>query len=84
MGDNWYAVEQWAHDRITEARAAARSRTLLRELTPPHRGPYALGIGLLRLGGWVLTRHGELPIELSHALANVRAAANRGRSANTR
>jgi hypothetical protein len=81
MGENWYAVEQEAHDRITEARAAARSRTLIRELTPQHRGPYALGIGLIRLGSWLLSRHRELPTELSRALANMREATNRGRPA---
>jgi hypothetical protein len=73
MEANWYAVQQHAHDRITEARAVARAHALMRELAPPHRGRYAVGIALIRLGGWLLTSGAALPIELSRALANLRA-----------
>ncbi len=73
MDDNWYALQQHAHDRLTEARAAARSRTLIQTLAPPHRGWYAFGIGLIRLGSWVLARATEPPPELSRTLATLRA-----------
>ena len=77
MEENWYAVQQHAHDRITEARAAARVHALMRELAPPHRGRYAVGIALIRLGGWLLASRAALPIELSHALATLRARTER-------
>jgi hypothetical protein len=77
MEENWYAVEQHAHDRLTEARAAARSRTLLRELTPPHRGRYAVGLGLIRVGTWVLASGMRLPTEVARTLAALRAATDR-------
>ena len=77
MEENWYAVQQQAHDRITEAHAIARSQALLRELAPPHRGRYAIGVALIRLGGWVLAGGVKLPIELSRALATLRAVTDR-------
>lgn len=55
MEENWYAVQQQAHDRITEARSVARGQALLREVAPHHRGRYVIGIALIRLGGWLLT-----------------------------
>ena len=73
MEENWYAVQQLAHDRITDARAAARAHALMRALAPPHRGRYAVGIALIRLGGWLLASGAALPIELSRALATLRA-----------
>jgi hypothetical protein len=76
MEDNWYAVRQQAHDRINEARAVARGQALLRELAP-HRGRYAVGIALIRLGSWVLARGVKLPIEFSRALATLRAGTDR-------
>jgi hypothetical protein len=77
MVENWYAVQQLAHDRLTEARAVARSHTLMRELAPPHRGRYAVGMALIRLGGWLLASGAALPIELSRALAALRAGTDR-------
>jgi hypothetical protein len=77
MEENWYAVQQQAHDRITEARAAARSHALLRDLAPPHGGRYEVGIALIRLGGWLLATGVKLPNELSRALATLRAATDR-------
>lgn len=74
MDDNWYALQQHMHDRITEARAAARARSLVAALAPPHRGWYVLGIGLIRLGSWVLGRATEPPMELTRTLATLRAA----------
>lgn len=77
MEENWYALQQHAHDRIAEARAAARSRALVRELAPPHRGRYAVGLGLIRLGTWILARGMRLPAEVVRALAALRAATDR-------
>jgi hypothetical protein len=56
MSDNWYAAEQEVRDRISEAREAARIRTLTRELAPTARRPYAVGITIIRLASWVLAR----------------------------
>ena len=77
MEENWYAVQQHAHDRITEARALARAQALMRERARPHRGRYAVGIGLIRLGSWILAKGVTVPIELSRALATLRAASAR-------
>ena len=77
MEENWYAVQQHAHDRIAEARAAARSRALAREATPPHRARYALGVALIRLGSWVLASGMRLPSEVAHTLAALRTATDR-------
>ena len=49
----------------------------MRELAPPHRGRYAVGIALIRLGGWLLASGAALPIELSRALATFRAGTDR-------
>jgi len=78
MEENWYAVQQQAHDRITEARAGAHAHALMRELAPPYRGRYAVGIALIRLGGWLLASGAAaLPIELSRALAILGAGTDR-------
>lgn len=77
MEENWYAVQQHARDRITEARAVARSQALIRDLAPPHRGRYAVGMALIRLGGRLLASGAALPIELSRALATFRAGTDR-------
>ena len=75
--EDWYVYEQQARDRLTEARAVARVHTLMRELAPPHRGRYAVGIALIRLGGWLLASGAALPIEFSRALAILRVGADR-------
>jgi hypothetical protein len=77
MDESWYIVEQQIRDRLNEARAASRARTLRRQVAAPRRGRYAVGITLIRLGGWVLARGVKLPIELSRALAALRAATDR-------
>lgn len=77
MEENWYAVQQHAHDRITEAREAARVHALMRALTPSHRARYAVGIALIRLGGWLVANGTALPIELSRAVATLRSATER-------
>lgn len=77
MEENWYAVQQHAHDRITEARAAARSMTLARRLAPPHRARYALGVALIRLGSWVLASGMRVPSEVARTLAALRTATDR-------
>jgi hypothetical protein len=77
MEENWYAVQQHAHDRIAEARAAARSRALARQFARPNRGRYAVGVGLIRLGSWVLLSGMRLPTEVARTLAALRAATDR-------
>ena len=74
MEENWYAVEQQVRDRLTEARAAARIRTLTQKFAPTARRPNSVGITIIRLVSRVLARATQLPLELSRALANVRAA----------
>ena len=79
MDENWYAVEQEIHDRLTEARAAARIRTLTRGLAPAARRPRFVGTAVIRrLGSWVWARAMELPPAHSRGVANVRAATKRG------
>lgn len=56
MDENWYAAEQEVRDRITEARAAARIRTLTRGLRPEVRPQHFVRTAVIRLVGWVLTR----------------------------
>ncbi len=77
MEENWYALEQHAHDRITEARAIARSQALIQEFAPPQRHPYSLRIGFIHRAGGVLARAVAWRIELSRILANLRAATKR-------
>jgi len=77
MEENWYAVEQQIRDRLTDARAAARIRTLTQKLAPTARRQYSVGITIVRLANWVLARAMQLPLELSRALANVQAATKR-------
>lgn len=74
MEEDWYTVEQQIRDRLTEARAAARIRGLTQGLAPAARRPHSVGITIIRLANWVLARAMQLPLELSRALANVRAA----------
>ena len=81
MEENWYAVEQQVRDRLSEARAAARIRALTQKLAPTARRPNSVGITIIRLANWVLARAMQLPLELSRALANVRAASKRCESA---
>ena len=77
MEENWYAVQQHAHDRIAEARGAARSQALARQSARPSRGRYAVGVGLIRLGSWVLRSGMRLPTEVARTLAALRAATDR-------
>ncbi len=81
MEEDWYTVEQQIRDRISEARAAARVRTLTQKRAPTARRPNSVGITIIRLANWVLARAMPLPLELSRALANVRAATTRCESA---
>ncbi len=74
MDENWYALQLHIQDRVTEAREAARTRSLIAALARPHRGWYVLGMGLIRLGSWVLARATEPPQELARPLATLRAA----------
>ena len=80
MDENWYAAEQEVRDRLTEARAAARIRTLTQRLAPAARRPHAVRVAFTRLTSWVWARTIGLPTALSHALANVRTATKRCQS----
>ena len=82
MEENWYAVEQQVRDRLSEARAAARIRTLTRGLAPVARRPHAIRVAFTHLASWVWARTIELPAALSHALANARTATKRCQSTN--
>lgn len=77
MDESWYIIEQQMRDRLSEARAAARTRSLVRAAAPPHRTRYAVGITLIRLGSWVLTHGIRLPAEVARPLAAFRAATDR-------
>jgi hypothetical protein len=76
MDENWYAAEQEIRDRLTEARAAARIRTLTRGLHPTAQRPHSAVI--IRLARRVWARAMELAPAHSHGIANVRAATKRG------
>ena len=76
MDENWYAVEQEIHDRLTEARAAARVRTLTRGLQPT--APRPSWAAVIRHARWVWARAMELPPTHSRGVATTRAATKRG------
>ena len=78
MDENWYAAEQEIRDRLTEARAAARLRTLTRGLRLEVRRPHFVRVAVIRLVSWVLTRAVELSSAPSRRVANPRAATKRG------
>ena len=82
MEENWYAIEQQIRDRLTEARAAARTWSLIHGLAPSARRPYSITVTFIPLASWVLARALGLPLKLSRALASVRAATKRYRSTN--
>jgi hypothetical protein len=81
MEENWYAVEQQIRDRLNEARAAARTRTLIQKRAPTARRPNSVGITIIRLANRILACAGRLPLELSRVLASARAATKRRDSA---
>jgi hypothetical protein len=49
MEEDWYTVEQQIRDRLTEARAAARIRTVTQKLAPTTRRPNVVGITIIRV-----------------------------------
>ena len=65
MDENWYAAEQEVRDRLTEARAAARIRTLTRSLDPSARQLHFVWAAVRRLVGWTRDRPTELPPDMS-------------------
>lgn len=77
MEDNWYAIQQQIHDRINEARAIARAEAVKRAVAPSHRGRHAIGMALIRLGGWVLASGAQVPLDFARALATLRTVADR-------
>jgi hypothetical protein len=78
MDENWYAAEQEVRDRLTEARAAARIRTLTRGLHPRVRQPHLIGSAFIRLVSWVRARAMDLSPAHSRGVANARAVTKRG------
>lgn len=79
MDENWYAIEQEIHDRLTEAWTAARIRTLTRGLHPTApRPPWA---AVIRLARRAWARATELPPAHSRGVASARAATKRGEAA---
>ena len=71
MDENWYAAEQEIRDRLTEARAAARIRTLTRGLHPTARRPHWAAI--IRLARRIWARSNGAG---SHALTRRRQRAS--------
>jgi hypothetical protein len=78
MDENWYAAEQEIRDRLTEARAAARIRSLTRGLRPEARRPHFVRAAVIRLVSWVSARAVELSSTPSGGVDNSRAATKRG------
>ncbi len=74
MEEDWYTVEQQIRDRLTEARTAARIRSLSQGLAPAARRPHSVGTAFIRFASWVWARARELPPEGSGGVANVRTA----------
>ena len=70
MEENWYAVEQQVRDRLNEARAAARTRTLSHRPALTACGPNSVRIIITHLKNEVLARAMQLSLGLSRALAN--------------
>ena len=56
MDEAWYIVEQQIRDRLTEARAAARTRTVTQKLAPTTPRQNFVGITISRVANWVLNR----------------------------
>ncbi len=81
MEEDWYTVEQQVRDRLTEARAAGRIRTLPPKLAPTARRPNVVGITIIGLANWVLARAMRSPVDLSRALADVPVTTTRCESA---
>jgi excinuclease UvrABC helicase subunit UvrB len=52
---NEYLLEIVARDRLAEARASTERNALIRRLRAG-RATYSLGIALVRMGVWLLTR----------------------------
>jgi hypothetical protein len=78
MDENWYAAEQEIRDRLTEARAAARIRSLVRALPPEARRPHVVRAAVMRLVSWVLTRAIELSSAHSRGVTDPSTATKRG------
>lgn len=56
MDLNEYFAECLVKERLAEARAAAARSALLRDLPPRRPIRIALGLGLVRIGRWILGR----------------------------
>lgn len=62
MDLNEYLAECLVKERLAEARAAAARSALLRDLPPRRPIRIALGLGLVRIGRWIL---GQAPENVS-------------------
>ena len=54
MDENWYSAEQEIRDRMSQARAAARVRTLVRELATPPSRQGSVAAALRRWATWIV------------------------------
>jgi hypothetical protein len=54
MDENWYSVEQEIRDRLTDARKAARVRTLVLELGTPLPRRNSAAATLRRWATWIV------------------------------
>jgi hypothetical protein len=54
MDENWYAAEQEIRDRISQARAAARVRSLVQELATSPRRRESVAAVLGRWATWIV------------------------------
>jgi hypothetical protein len=53
MDENWYSAEQEIRDRISQARAAARVRSLVQELATPTPRRESFAAVLRRWATWI-------------------------------
>ena len=60
MDENWYSAEQEIRDRISQARAAARARSLVRELATPSPRRDSVAAALRRWATWIAALGSEV------------------------
>jgi len=54
MDENWYSAEQEIRDRMFQARAAARVRSLIQDLAPPPPRRSSVWAALKRCATWIV------------------------------
>ena len=74
MDENWYSAEQEIRDRISQARAAARVRSLIQELATQQPRRESVAAVLRRWATWIVeaprdgaTKHTTSRLEKGHA-----------------